>query len=182
MIAIITRDRFPSLRVADWFWRLTQTVSRLEQLACLWMQQLNGFTQEEMTTLPEPILISVTVPSAFKCSHELWMGRDVRGNCPGQREMETLITDFRKLWNNFIAHVRNIFNLIYAMSPVCVLSCYVFCLFCKGTLNTINQNKDIGLWVYCSFFSLFPLPAILGHRSTRADTSMSPFQASDIAP
>lgn len=44
----------------------------------------------------------------------------------------------RKLWNNFIEDVGNIFN------NVCCL-CYLFCLFCKVTLNAIYQNKDLGL-------------------------------------
>lgn len=54
------------------------------------------------------------------------MSRDVRGNCPGQMKMETLITGVKKWWNNFIEGVGNIFN---TMSAVCVIS---FAYFVKG--------------------------------------------------
>lgn len=55
---------------------------------------------------------------------------------------------------------------------------YLFWPFC----NAIRQNKDTRPGASCSVFLPFTPSAILGHRSTAPDISMSPFRESDIAP
>lgn len=55
---------------------------------------------------------------------------------------------------------------------------YLFRPFC----NAIRQNKDTRPGASCSVFLPFTPSAILGHRSTAPDISMSPFRESDIAP
>lgn len=59
---------------------------------------------------------------------------------------------------------------------------YLFCQSCKVTWARSIRIKILFHELSVVLFLPFPPPVILCHRSMRPDTSMSPFQESDIAP
>lgn len=146
VIAVITRGHVWVVKSST-LWNLTKAVCRSEQMTHIWMQQLRGFTQSgsKRPATPSWNQSTLWVLSRVIMSYG-WAEMSqkiVHTNGSWKRSSQTS----RKLWNNFIRDVGNIFNTNSRR-------CYLFCQSCKVTWSKIYQNKDIVSGAYrCSFFA-----------------------------
>lgn len=113
--------------------------SRSQHLVFVSVKQLSVFSQRSSKPLQTP----PRHQSLAECFHTQSTAVDEQSKVSGPKGNEN--THHRR--NNSI-----IVGWLYRacresiQHDICCLR-VIFCLFCKGTLNTINQNKDIGLWV-----------------------------------